>query len=334
MKIRNARKIRFVSRTTGLLVASLLSFFFAIDEGSPFQLRHPFLRFENHPDNPILLPERNDWESKAVFNPAAIVKDTTVYLFYRAEDRSGEGIWNGTSRIGLATSDDGIYFSRQPEPVLAPTLDYETPGGCEDPRVIEIGGTYYMTYTAFDGHTPRLALATSKDLRQWTKRGLVFPDSGMTRAGVILPQKVNGRYVMYFSDGEIRIAYSDDLFHWQAQPDTVMATRAGKFDSQTVEPGAALILGRSILLLYNGVNDNLESAPGQAIFSLDDPTQLQARSEGPSLEPPSLGLSYGAGRSGICLGGLVNFKGQYFLYYGLHSSVVALAVGQPPAANN
>jgi predicted GH43/DUF377 family glycosyl hydrolase len=88
------------------------------------------------------------------------------------------GLYNGTSRIGLAISEDGVNFTRLPEPVFYPENDdfviYEWEGGNEDPRVVEFNGTYVMTYTAYDGELARLMVATSKDLLNWTKHGSVF----------------------------------------------------------------------------------------------------------------------------------------------------------------
>ena len=101
------------------------------------------------------------WEEKDVFNPAVVVKDGVLYLLYRAQDKTGRPA--GTSRIGLAVSSDGLHFSRSPAPVLYPDADslqsLEWEGGCEDPRIAEDEqGTYYMTYTAFDGRLARLLL--------------------------------------------------------------------------------------------------------------------------------------------------------------------------------
>ena len=79
------------------------------------------------------------------------------------------------SHVGLATSDDGIHFERHPEPVLSPTEPYEE-FGAEDPRVTEIDGTYYLTYTGWDRTSAQLCLATSTDLFTWTKHGPMFPD--------------------------------------------------------------------------------------------------------------------------------------------------------------
>ena len=43
-----------------------------------------------------------------VFNPAAVVKNDTVFLLYRAEDKIGK--FAGTSRIGLAWEHRWIAF--------------------------------------------------------------------------------------------------------------------------------------------------------------------------------------------------------------------------------
>ena len=37
--------------------------------------------------------------------------------------------------------------------------EYERGGGVEDPRLVEIGGLFYLTYTAYNGKDAQLALA-------------------------------------------------------------------------------------------------------------------------------------------------------------------------------
>src|SRR5690349_9577654 len=130
------------------------------------------------------------WEEKDVFNPAAVVRNNKVYLLYRAQDSIGKPA--GTSRIGLAYSSDGLHFTKMKAPVLYPDNDaykkFEWEGGCEDPRIVEDNkGTYYMTYTAYDGTTARLFIATSKDLMHWTKHGSVFKNAK------------GGKYINYWS---------------------------------------------------------------------------------------------------------------------------------------
>ena len=120
------------------------------------------------------------WEALHTFNPAAIVRHGKVYVLYRAEDNSGEmEIGGHTSRLGLAESGDGIHFKRLPAPVFYPDEDgqkaREWPGGVEDPRIVEgEDGTYVLTYTQWNRTTYSVGIATSRDLKHWTKHGPAF----------------------------------------------------------------------------------------------------------------------------------------------------------------
>ncbi len=197
-----------------------------------------FTKMDSH--NPVLGPNplsewtcpfigRVSWEAKDVFNPAAVVRNGKVYLLYRAEDTVGKHL--GTSRIGLAVSSDGYQFEREASPVLHPDRDaqsqFEWEGGTEDPRVCTAeDGSYVMTYTAYDGKLARLCVATSTDLRNWTKQGLAFkssPDlwskSGSIVCRVVGDQlvatKLCGKYWMYWGESYIYVATSDDLINWE-----------------------------------------------------------------------------------------------------------------------
>lgn len=173
------------------------------------------------------------WEAKDIMQPATLVRDGRVYMLYRAEDAHGR--LAGTSRIGLAVSDDGLHFRREPRPVLYPDHDalfaYEQDGGCEDPRVVEDdAGAYYLTYTAWNGHCARLCVATSPDLRSWRKHGLAFGEAyngkyrdTWSKSGAIvcrregdrlIATRINGRYWMYWGESDLYAATSDDLIHW------------------------------------------------------------------------------------------------------------------------
>ena len=198
-------------------------------------------------DNPVMGPspvgqfidpilrQPTKWEEKDVFNPAIVVKDGKLFMLYRAENLVTPTVGK-TSRIGLATSTDGIHFTRMATPVLHPDNDlqkrWEWPGGTEDPRIVESNqGIYYMTYTAYDGDKARLHIATSPDLLHWTKYGNVFAQfsggryvdkwtksgsivSRYEEDGRIIATKINGKYWMYWGDAQIWLASSDDLIHW------------------------------------------------------------------------------------------------------------------------
>jgi len=266
--------------------------------------------FAKHEDNPIMEPQGDGFEAMAVFNPTVIVEDGIFYMLYRAEDRKG------VSRIGLAESEDGINFVRRPEPVLLPTERYEIWGGCEDPRVVKIEDTYYLTYTAYDGWRAKLALATSTDLVHWEKHGVIIPWP-WSKAGAIVPWKINGRYVMYFGDSSIWIAYSDDLTNWDVVNEPVMKTRPDHFDSRGIEPGPIPIMTeQGILLIYNGWNDNITYKVGAVLFSKDDPTRVLKRLDQPILEPTEVSELRGQVANVVFASSLVQYEGVLYLYYG------------------
>jgi len=305
-----------------LLISFMLTSVIAGCDNQGWQLSS----FQKYDGNPILTPRGTTWQSKDVFNPTAWSTGETVYLLYRAEDSTGIGQWNGTSRIGLATSSDGITFERQAEPLLEPTESWELPGGMEDPRLVHIEDTFYLTYTAYDGEIARLALASSPDMKSWTKHGLVFPDSSWTKAGAILPRKVNDKWWMYFGDTNIWAAHSEDLIHWTPIEEPVMRPREDKFDSRLVEPGPhPLMTNRGILLLYNSADEDLVYRAGQALFDADDPTRLIARSETPFLEPDLELEKEGQIPNVVFIEGLVNHQNTWYLYYGMGDSGIGVA---------
>jgi predicted GH43/DUF377 family glycosyl hydrolase len=300
------------------------------------------------PENPILAPRGDSWESRSLFNPAAWADENRVWMLYRAE---GPAVYRGrelTSRIGLAVSDDGLHF-RDQTPVLEPMEAYEIPGGCEDPRLVSIDGVFYLTYTAFDGRIARLAMATSGDLRQWEKWGPIFPDSdwerffpieshrrlfprGWCKSGAILAQPVNDFHWMYFGDTHIWAAYSRDLRHWDVVAEPVLSPRPGRFDARLVEPGPPpLMTSEGIWLGYNGADDGLRYCFGQALFAGDNPTRVIGRSTRPLLEPETPDELMGSVPQVVFGEGLVRFNGRWLLYYGMADSRIGVATCESDA---
>jgi predicted GH43/DUF377 family glycosyl hydrolase len=232
------------------------------------------------------------WEALHTFNPAAIVRDGKIFVLYRAEDDTGKmEIGNHTSRLGLASSADGIHFTRLAAPVFYPDNDAqksrEWPGGVEDPRIVESADgpasqnpaqRYVITYTQWNRETYSIGLATSPDLEHWTKHGPIFLGSAhgkydalkyksggiVTRLkdGRLVAAKINGKYWMFWGEVTIRLATSTDLIHWtpvedkSGNPVEVLTKRPGHFDSGFPEVGPPPILtDKGIVVLYNGKND-------------------------------------------------------------------------------
>lgn len=317
-------KTNFLHLTVPLILFLFL-FSCTTEEHTDWQLG-PFVKYDN---NPIITPQGDTWEAKDVFNPAAFSDGEQVYMLYRAEDSTGVGIWNGTSRIGLGISSDGFNFDRHPDPIYEPVAEWELPGGAEDPRIVKIDDTYWLTYTAYDGETARQALASSKDLFNWERHGLIFPKLGWTKAGAIVPEMINGRYWMYFGDTHIWAAWSDDLINWTPIEEPVMSPREGMFDSGLIEPGPTpLITDHGILLLYNSADDDLVYRTGQALFDINDPTRLLERSDDFFMEPDYELEVDGQIPNVVFIEGLAKLGDTWFLYFGMGDSGIGVATYQ------
>ncbi len=285
--------------------------------------------FHKYTGNPILDPRKEGWQSRAIFNPAAWTDGTTISLLYRTEDAIQLPDRPFASHIGLATSTDGLRFQQTHDIVLTPTEPYEIPGGCEDPRLTRIDKTFYLTYTAYDGKTARLAMATSSDLITWNKQGPLFPERGWTKSGAILSQPLEGKYWMYFGDTSIWSAHSTDLLHWTVIDEPVLSPRESLFDSKLVEPGPPpLLTPQGILFIYNSADHDLRYATGWCIFDQENPRRVIMRSDHPFLEPETPEEIQGRVPNVVFAEGLVFFNDRWFLYYGMADSYIGVAISE------
>ncbi len=330
--------------------------------------------------NPIITPSATTfncpmtgrtipWENGDTFNPGATVKDGNIFILYRAEDQSGQGIGKRTSRIGLARSPDGLTISdRAQTPILFPGYDdqqpMEWPGGCEDLRVAQTkDGTYVALYTQWNRKTARLAVAHSKDLIHWKKYGPAFKSAyngqfadrfcksasivTTLKDGKLVITKVDGKYMMYWGERHVYAATSDDLINWVPLVDkdkkliALASPRKGFFDSDMTECGPPAVLTRDgIVLIYNGRNKSGASgdsayAPnaycaGQMLFDRNHPYKMIDRLDTPFLYPEEPFEKSGQYPSGtVFVEGLVYHQNKWFLYYGCADSRVAVAVCNP-----
>ena len=333
----------------------------------------PFVRPEGA--NPVISPQPTSfycpmqkqqvkWEESDTFNPAATVKDGKIVVLYRAEDNSAQGIGKRTSRIGYAESTDGVTMARLDTPVLFPAeYDFkgiEWPGGCEDPRVaMTEDGLYVMLYTSWNRKTPRIAVATSRDLKNWTKHGPAFEkayDGRFTKIASksasiltkvkkekLVIDKVDGKYFMYWGEYAVHAATSDNLVDWYPVLDEknelkkLARPRKGHFDCQMTECGPpAIRTKKGIVLLYNGKNAGKERdtdypvgayCAGQLLFDNNDPYKVLDRLDKPFFVPEASFEKSGQYKDGtVFIEGLAYYKKKLYLYYGCADSRIAVAV--------
>ncbi|KAF4125458.1 protein of unknown function (DUF377) [Geosmithia morbida] len=311
----------------------------------------PLVGFKNFSGNPIMKPNpANGWESRYLYNPSAIVVDDRIFLIYRAQNDSL------TSSIGLAWSSDGTSFTRYSNPILTPSESYETPGGCEDPRVIRVDGTFYMTYTGYDGEKARLCIATSTDLVHWEKHGPVLPDindvwydhsspinsflprTGWSKSGCIMAEKqADGLYHMLFGDSYLYSAKSPDLLHWNYTVDGApYAPSILPWEKGLMECGPPAIMTRDgkWIQIYNGVAVGLggyktkQYSTGELLL---DPVSKPdgppiARVEEPLLQPGSSDELTGQVDDVVFTEGLVQYHGEWFMYFGQSDTTLGVAI--------
>lgn len=137
--------------------------------------------------------EAGAWDAYRVSSPYVVTVDGGFRLYYTGLDRP-----YGTWAIGLATSPDGVTWTRHPgNPILVPGA----PGRFDDlgvggPAVLHDGTGYLMLYNAStgggDGSIPQTAsigLARSDDGLTWTRedRPILVPANDWDKVGVATP---------------------------------------------------------------------------------------------------------------------------------------------------
>ena len=211
-----------------------------------------------------------------------------------------------------------------------------------------------MTYTGFDGVTARLCLATSTDLVSWTKHGpilsnvtdvgydwqnpqtLYYPREGWSKSGAIIPEKINGVYQMHFGDSFLYYADSTDLIHWNVvYSQEPFARKQDVWEQALMESAAPPVKTRDgmWIKMYNGVGTGLDGyEPGSynAGEMLIDPVNQPfgppvARVETPLLQPTSMNEVEGQVNNVVFSEGLVQFRGQWFMYFGAGDKYLGVA---------
>ena len=284
--------------------------------------------FVRAPDNPILTPiVEHEWESQAVFNPAALRLASKTYILYRA------------------MSKDNISISeRLPEPIYVPREPFEmkmNPGGnsgCEDPRLTLIDDLIYMCYTAYDGvHAPRVAITSIKvsDFLKknfvWSKPTLDTPEGVDDKDACIFPEKINDKYLVLHRVGtDICADYLNSLDFEKEKINKCIVTlgpRNGTWDSAKVGISAPPIKTKAgWLLIYHGVSKSHSTYRiGAVLLDLKDPTIVLARSTDPIFEPTEFYEKVGIVNNVVFPCGLVVEKGIVYIYYGGADKVIGLA---------
>ena len=315
----------------------------------------PYAKLIRNIKNPILLPRPNKiWDSKQVFNAAAVYHKNTVHLLYRA---IGD---NDTSVLGYAASRDGLQIDeRSDKPAYIPRSRFEHPsygmqikvspfesggggyGGIEDPRITKLGEKFYLTYIAYDGkNPPRVALSyisikdfENKKWKKWSDPVLISPPGVVDKNACILPEQIDGKYVVFHRIyPDILIDKVDNLDFdgksgWLKGEERIHP-RPDFWDSNKIGMGPPPIRTKDgWLAIYQGVGfqDNGRYKIGAMLLDINDPAKVLYRCSHPILEPETHYENGGFKAGVIYPCGAVVIDNKLIVYYGGSDTYLAAA---------
>ena len=280
--------------------------------------------------NPILEPVvHNEWESRLVFNAAAVYLKNKIHLLYRAIGN------DGISRIGYANSSDGYTINyRSPTPIFTPLQETDH-NGCEDPRITLIDDKILMAYTALSeldhGQLYQISLTsiTSQNFleQKWNWNNRVLPFRGIRNKDcAIFPRKIKGKFVMLHRfDPDMCIAYSDDFEKWCSLR-SILEPRIRSWDSWKVgAAGTPIEINEGWLIIYHGVSMERVYSLGVIMLEKEDPERIIYRSETPILVPTKNYERFGKVPNVVFSCGNVVMDDKVLVYYGGADSVLCVA---------
>jgi predicted GH43/DUF377 family glycosyl hydrolase len=160
------------------------------------------INWNRYSGNPILATSTgSDWESNSLYNSAVVKVGSVWYMLY-------EGRGATTNRLGLATSSDGITWTKYASnPVITNGLAGYAANYAAAPNLIYQNGKFYtwFLYNQGDG-TYRMARAYSSDAINWTRYNVpeLSPEEAWEYISVSdpsAPLEVNGSVYMYYMGG-------------------------------------------------------------------------------------------------------------------------------------
>lgn len=193
------------------------------------------INFTRHPANPVLGGGPPGSFDKGVTDPSILVDNGTFYLYYTAQSATMP------EQIGLATSKDGVTFTRHPaSPVIKAGPEAWDAAKASDPTVVVHEGRFVCFYSSEPkGGAEATSMATSSDGIVWTKSVLspVLTDGHDPSARRATVGGGAERWAIYYGRPTgAGVAFSDDLVTFTPRPDPVLSAAA---DVEIVTPGAA-----------------------------------------------------------------------------------------------
>jgi predicted GH43/DUF377 family glycosyl hydrolase len=233
------------------------------------------------------------------------------------------------SHLRLARSTDGMNFEIEEAPTIKPASKYET-FGLEDPRIVLIDDTYYISYVSVCPVGVTTSLISTRDFETFHRHGIIFcPDN---KDVVIFPEKIEGKYYSLHRPASgllkkqhIWIAESTDLLNW-GNHRNLMCPGDGCWDRVKIGAGAVPFrIEQGWLEIYHGVDLNNVYSLGAVLLDGREPWKVTARTENPILEPQADYESTGFFGNVVFSCGLLCEDNKLKIYYGAADTSICCA---------
>ena len=303
--------------------------------------------------NPILVPiQENPWETFATFNWSPVVsrKDPkTIHCAYRAMSEAYLIPEHKLrlSSIGYASSKDGINYTNRTQ-LIKPELEWEH-YGCEDPRITELNGKFYIFYTAlslfpFSPEGIKVACAITRDFKTIEEKHLVTPFNA--KAMALFPSKINGKMMAILTvntdnvkrKAKIALAEFDkeeDIWNssywakWYRNLDRYTFSLR-RIVSDHIEVGSAPLKTKyGWLLIYSHIQDytsaNKIFGIEALLLDLKNPAKVIGRTRHPILVPEETYEKYGQVANVIFPSGALIRNKKLWIFYGAADTTSCMA---------
>lgn len=298
------------------------------------------LQFERSKVNPILVPDASNWwESKAVFNCSVLNDGKTIHMLYRAIGEYD----NYVSRIGYASSNDGVSFTRRKDVALYPEADYER-YGMEDPRVMTIGEKTYVTYVVLSNYVKNnpsiyTALAMTEDFSHYKRLGIITMPGSEDKDVVLFP-KFNGEgalsYIMLHRPSTwVGPQYNTEKPSiWIAEGESITNYKEHSLLVKPKQSWEALKIGVGVppiktkkgwLVIYHGVSSDHVYSAGAFLLGINEPCRILGRTKAPLLTPKEDYEIKGDVNNVVFPTGACILDNKLYVYYGAADKVCCVA---------
>ncbi len=279
---------------------------------------------------PVLVRENDEWRvavrTLSLDDPRYDFSDPRKIL----DREKGNYVYlTSISHLRLARSRDGVHFTVEAMPFIAPDCEMEA-FGAEDARITRIGDAYFINYTAVSPHGITTALAETKDFVRVRKHGVIFQTEA--RDVCIFPEKIQGKYwaltrpvPRQIGDAKIWLAASPDLTHWgEFRP---LSLPRFSWDGARNGGGAAPIpTENGWLVLYHGADRaSNRYSMGAALLAKNDPARVLAVSPEPVLFAETEYETKGFYPNVVFSCGAFLRNDEVHMYYGAADRVMGLA---------